>query len=833
MSALPSIARIAELLGGEVSTGNQVRAPGPGHSPQDRSLSIKIDSNALDGFLVKSFADDDVIACKDYVRQKIGLPAFEPKRKAGKAGKRAAKPFSPTVARYTYKTADGQPYLQVQKTAAKEFYQYHWDGEQWIKGKPKGAKVPYRLSELLTAPLTAPVYICEGEKDCDNLAKIGFVATCNSEGADIGKGVGAGKKWTPDLNPHFKDRNCYILPDNDVPGRKHARHVAHNLAPVAASIHVVELPGLANGGDVSDWLESDPTGARLVRECKAAPVWDPAQSQGEAGDERDRERIKELATLGRLAYAKQRRSAAERMEISVVELDAIVKEAKREAADEEFALPHWAVEPWDGEVAGAELLEDLKATFTKYIVLPAGTAVAAALWVLHAWTMDAGDVSPFLVLVSPTKRCGKTNMLIVLLYLTPRSELASNISASALYRYIEDIRPTLLIDEADSFVGAREEMRGILDSGHTRVAAGVIRNVESNGEHKPRRFSTWAPKAIAAIKSLADTLEDRAVIVRLQRKPKTAKVERLRKRDCKEFAILRRKAARWAEVHYDELAADPDPAIPDELDDRAADNWRPLLAIADLAGGDWPRRARDAACLLSGVGHESASTNVELLADIKLAFGDADEIRSVDLVAKLVADPEKSWAEYKDHKPLTQRQLGGLLRAFQIVSETVRVPGVADAKGYKKVHFEEAWAAYLPTPPVAKTGQGDLPHQPSEILPSNRPNADSSRTSEAFSIRPNSVLDGSENDDLAYGRNDLDAWTAKNTQDGEEGGTNHNPPDDHHVTEGGEDRSCRQCDGPLDGTEVLFEIDGEPVWLHPECRSFYLKAMRGGASSTG
>ena len=296
----------------------------------------------------------------------------------------------------------------------------------------------------------------------------------------------------------------------------------------------------------------------------------------------------------------------------------------------------------------------IEKVFRRYIVLPQRAADALALWVLHAWTMDAGDTSPFMVLVSPTKRCGKTSVLIVLLYLTPRSELASNISASALFRYVEDVRPTLLIDEADSFIRDNEEMRGILNSGHTKVAAYTIRNVEVNGEHKPRRFSTWAPKAIATIRSLADTLEDRAIVVQLQRKPKTAKVERLRKRDNGEFAILRRQAARWAADNFDKLT-DPDPAIPDALNERAADNWRPLLAIADLADDDWPRRARDAACLLSGEGHNSTSVNVELLADIRAAFGELDVILSADLVEQLVGDPERPWAEWKRGKPLTQK----------------------------------------------------------------------------------------------------------------------------------------------------------------------------------
>jgi putative DNA primase/helicase len=131
-------------------------------------------------------------------------------------------------------------------------------------------------------------------------------------------------------------------------------------------------------------------------------------------------------------------------------------------------------------------------------------------------------------------------------------------------------------------------------------------------------------------------------VVQLQRKPREAAVERLRKRDSNEFALLRSRTARWANDNFSRLT-DPEPDIPEALNDRAADNWRPLLAIADLAGGVWPQRAREAACVLSGEGHDTA-VNVELLADIRMAFGETDMIRSADLVERLVADPERPWA---------------------------------------------------------------------------------------------------------------------------------------------------------------------------------------------
>jgi len=399
--------------------------------------------------------------------------------------------------------------------------------------------------------------------------------------------------------------------------------------------------------------------------------------------------IGELASLDPLEYELGRDLAAAGLGIRVSALDKLVKGRRAARQAENAVLPHWNVEPSAEPVDGAALLNNLRQIFRRYVVLPTGADIVLSLWVLHAWTMDAGDISPLMVLVSPTKRCGKTSVLILMYFLTPRSELSSNITAPALFRYIEDVRPTLLIDEADSFAKDNEELRGILNSGHTKAAANVIRNVD----HKPRRFSTWAPKAIATIGTLADTLEDRAVVVRLQRKPPGATVQRLGRRDNADFAALRSQAARWAADNFDKLA-DPDPKMPN-LNDRAADNWRPLLAIADLAGGTWPEEARRAACLLSGEQQDGA-IGVELLRDIRSTFGDDDVIRSSDLVAKLTADAERPWAEWKHGRPLTQKQLAGLLAPFHIISLTVHPPGLPDGKGYRRIDFEEAWAAYCP-----------------------------------------------------------------------------------------------------------------------------------------
>ena len=219
-----------------------------------------------DGFVVHAFAGDDPLVCRDHVRKKLGLPEWKPKEKTSGKSKGSAKPYSPVVTRYVYRQADGTPYLQVCRTQAKTFFQNRWNGQMWVSGKPDGPKVPYHLPELLVAPLTTPIHICEGERDADALRKLGFVATTNSEGA---------ANWTDNLNEHFQGRTVFVHEDNDDDGRKRCQRIARALDPITKSVRIIRLPGLKEHGDVSDWLEGDPSGARLVKHCESAPVWEP------------------------------------------------------------------------------------------------------------------------------------------------------------------------------------------------------------------------------------------------------------------------------------------------------------------------------------------------------------------------------------------------------------------------------------------------------------------------------------------------------------------------------------------------------------------------------
>jgi hypothetical protein len=250
-----SLRQIANALGGEVS-GNQVLAPGPGHSAKDRSLAVKL-NECGDDIIVHSHAGNDPITCKDYVRERCGMPGWKPN---GATHINGAANRPRVVATYIYPQADGTPYLRVQRTDTKAFWQSHWNGAEWVRGKPPGPKIPYRLPDFARFP-GAPIYIVEGEKDANRLAT-DLLATTASEGAG---------KWTSDLNEHFRGREVYILPDNDEPGRKHAGDVATHLHGIAAKVVIVTLPGLPDKGDVSDWLNAGGSLETLGALCLDAP----------------------------------------------------------------------------------------------------------------------------------------------------------------------------------------------------------------------------------------------------------------------------------------------------------------------------------------------------------------------------------------------------------------------------------------------------------------------------------------------------------------------------------------------------------------------------------
>jgi putative DNA primase/helicase len=353
-------------------------------------------------------------------------------------------------------------------------------------------------------------------------------------------------------------------------------------------------------------------------------------------------------------------------------------------------------EPWKNPVDGAELLDGFTTLIQRYVVLSPEAAHTVALWILHAWALNAFDNSPLLCITSPIKRCGKTTLLEIVSSLSPRKISASNITAAVLFRIIEKFLPTLLVDEADSFLGDNNELRGIINSGHRRSSAFVVRCV--GDDHEPRQFSTWGPKAIALIGKLPATLEDRSLVIAMRRRAPDEPIKLFRSSDCEAAAEpLGRKAFRWASDNLTALRA-IDPEMPSELNDRAADNWRPLVSIAELAGGEWPTRARAAALGLSKDTDEAdGSALIELLIELREVFQSRDRIPSAELAEHLGAKPESRWSEWSHGKQITQRQVARLLAPLKIKPSSIRV-GTETPRGYLREWFDDAFLRYIPLP---------------------------------------------------------------------------------------------------------------------------------------
>ncbi len=390
-------------------------------------------------------------------------------------------------------------------------------------------------------------------------------------------------------------------------------------------------------------------------------------------------------------WARIRHAIKEAKTVSLAELDKLTSSTIETASGTDELFP--AVTPWPEPVSGAELLEDLVAVIRRHVIADPPTIHAAALWAAFTWLIDAVQVAPIANITAPEKRCGKTVMLSVLAKLAYRPMQASGIATAALFRSIDMFAPTFFIDEVDAFLRDNEEARGILNAGFTRDSAFVIRCV--GDDHMPTKFKVWGAKALCGIGRIAETLADRSIPLRLRRKKPGESVERLRYSDPVMWDRLRSRIARFADDNAIAIGA-ARPAEIEGLNDRANDCWEPLLAIAGIAGGDWPRIARQSAIALHGIEEESPSVGAELLGDIKAVFDEkrTTKVFSADLLAALVADDELPWATWNRGKPMSPRQLSSKLTEFGIKSGTVR-QGFDTKKGYSIEQFRDAFARYL------------------------------------------------------------------------------------------------------------------------------------------
>jgi putative DNA primase/helicase len=509
------------------------------------------------------------------------------------------------------------------------------------------------------------------------------------------------------LRSRYREEIFVLCADNDAntdgnPGLTSATEAAREIGALLA---------VPESGDFNDLQQRHGlSGVReIIERLLAERPDDVLKIRSRQDLERDeQEEFMRLARLSVREYEAEREPAAKRLEIRVSVLDKEVNTARRRLKSAELAGTAIAFEDpqvWSEPVDGAALLEEIAAAIRRHVVVPQHADTAIALWVVLTYLGDVIATAPILSIVSPTHRCGKTTLLGLLNRLAERALPSSNISSATLFRVIEQYKPTLIVDEGDSFLNTREELRGLLDSGHTRDAAFVFRCVGDDQE--VRRFSTWGLKTLAAIGTLPVTIIDRSLVIDLQRKRPDERVTKLRDADPALFKRLASQLAPWKKDNA-EAVGKARPAIPAELGDRAGDNWDPLLAVADLAAAEWPEKARRAALALSGAAPDGDTFKVELLHDIRQIFRekDVDRISTDELLDRLNADLERPWCEFNRGKPMTPRGLARMLGHFHIVPTTVRFNDKPSAKGYHLDGFLEPFTRYLPGKPPSNPLHG-------------------------------------------------------------------------------------------------------------------------------
>jgi len=463
------------------------------------------------------------------------------------------------------------------------------------------------------------------------------------------------------------------------------------------------------------WIEWSKKSAKFVTgECEK--VWPtlklderdlPATAAGiiRRSKEADDAIFAALAKLSPAEYDRVRESEAKQLAIRTSTLDAEVAQYRPDTPDAtasgslvEFDDP----EPWPGPVDGAQVLDAVAATFANYVVLPPGAADALALWTAHAHCFEAFINSPRLNLFSPEKGCGKTTLLDVVCSLTPRALRTESITPAVLFRLVELHKPILALDEVDTYLADNDELRGLLNAGHKRGARAFRCEGDKN---EVRAFNAFAPAVLAGIGHLQGTLHDRSVQIRLVRARPGEVMARFDSRRTARERELCRQLARWTRDNVKRLEA-CDPVMPADCFNRLADNWRPLMAISEIAGGPWPERARTAFTLLtSNDDLEVQGHGVMLLRDLRDLFtaDGVDRLTSATIVERLNQMEDRPWCDERKGHGVNANWLSRKLRPFSIHPRTIRTGFGQDetAKGYQLGDFEESFGRYLPDTPSA------------------------------------------------------------------------------------------------------------------------------------
>ena len=349
---------------------------------------------------------------------------------------------------------------------------------------------------------------------------------------------------------------------------------------------------------------------------------------------------------------------------------------------------------------GSALLRDVEAFICRFAVLPPGALLPTSLFVIGTHSFDVFETSPYLALLSPEKRCGKTRTTRVLAQIVAEPVSAVCISEAALFRLVDETRPTLILDEAEGLTGKGERaeaVRSLLNAGNC-TGMRVPRCVGNS--HELRFFSVYCPKIVCAIRVCPETVKDRAIVLPMQRKKPGETVERfILRRVRPEGETLHRRIQTFAQANRTAIEFAYTKLDVDFLSDRELENVEPLLAILAVADASRLAELRRAAELLSAAKTDAAqddSLTLPLLADIRAVWPESEaKVFSANLLVRLKAVEDGPWAS---DAVFDARKLSRFLRPFGVTPQTVQI-GRDNKKGYYREHLEVAFSRYLASQP--------------------------------------------------------------------------------------------------------------------------------------
>ena len=522
----------------------------------------------------------------------------------------------------------------------------------------------FRLPGISNKDASARFIVAEGVEDALSLRK----ACPDSPVVGI---TGVAYLGKADLPGHGE---VVVVRDGDAPGSAADKSLRAGVDRLILAGHgTVSVTATPLGLDANDILQVE--GPEKLRELVAAAV--PWNLSPDA-------QFENLAQLSPVEFDQCREATAKNMKVRLSTLDKEVQKRRKSETEEADANSLVTeIVPWHEEVDISAVLHEALEVISEYVHLHVDARVAVVLWALHTHLHDLVSVSPRLAIQSPEKNCGKSTLLEVVALLVPRPLMASSITSASVFRLIEAAKPTLLLDESDQlFRRDNAELVAVINSSHRKAGAFVFRVEESkDGGFVPVRFSTWAPIVLAGIRELPPTLQDRSLVVKMEAALPGEVKKHLQDGYALELADVGRKFARFAQGVEGLPSIDLSEGA--GLHNRLGDNWRPLLAIAELAGGAWPGLALSAAKAAADAAADELGVLTRLLTDILEAFGTREKLPSAELVDSLLGLEEGPYSELNRGRPINQNWLAKTLKGVLAgKTGTIRI-GDKTPKGYQ------------------------------------------------------------------------------------------------------------------------------------------------------